>query len=166
MVTETDPITLIHEAAWATLASLDPDGDVIRPGNRLQLDRHDALKQNVKDADLPELILIPRQGTGNITSTSSSVSVEVTFDWLISTGTYKVADRLYPVLWLLFRTMHKFLSDARAIQYKGRCFVNGVTFNSASVGESDPERNRGLRGFSSSMNFTVKLNFPVGDVNG
>ena len=165
MAGETDPITLIHEGAWAALATLDPDGLLIKPGNRIKLDRHDAIKQTIQDADLPEVLLIPRQGAGNITATSSSVSMEVTFDWLISTGTYAVAARLYPTLWLLFRTMHKFLSTARSLQYKDRAFVNGVALNSASVGETDPERNRGIRGFSAAMNFTVKLTFPIGDIN-
>lgn len=166
MVGETDPLTLIHEGAWAALALLDPDGEVVKQGNRIMLNKHEALKQNVQSADLPEVLLIPRQGVGNLTQTSSSVSFEITFDWLLSTGTYKVADKLYPVMWLLYRTMHKFLSTARSLQYNDRTFVTGVFFNSASIGESDPERNRGIRGFSSAMNFTVKLSFPTGDING
>lgn len=166
MAGETDPLTLIHEGAWAALDLLDPDGEVIRPGNRIMLNKHDALKQTIQDADLPEVLLIPRQGVGNLTQTSSSVSFEITFDWLLATGTYQASAKLYPVMWLLYRTMHKFMSTARSLQYKDRSFVTGVFFNSASVGESDPERNRGIRGFSSAMNFTVKLSFPIGDING
>lgn len=164
MVAETDPITLIHQGAWAALNATDTDG-IIKPGNRIQLNTRDPLKQNVQDGDLPELLLYPRTWIGNLTSTSSSCSFEVTFDWLLSTGTYEVAARLYPVMWLLYRVMYKFMSSARALQYKDKPFVNGVFLNNASIGDSDPERNRGIRGFSAAMNFTVRLTFPKGDID-
>lgn len=157
-----DPITLVHEAAWAQFEAVPEMAALVQPANRIKLDHRDDLKASVQDGDLPEIILVPRAGAGNLTFNSSNVSLEITFDWLISTGDYRLSYRLGPVLWNLFRVMSKFQQSAGSLQWDSKPFINSVVLNSASIGESDTERNRGIRGFSSAMNFTVKMFFPRG----
>lgn len=159
-----DPITAIHDAAWAAFEGNPELIALVAPGNRIKLDNRASLKAAVQNGDLPEVILIPRALVGNLTSTSSSVSFEATFDWLISTGDYRVSHRIAPVLWHLFRAMVEFQENVSKLTYNGRAFTNGCFLNSTNIGESDAERNRGIRGFSSAMNFTVKMHFPKGTI--
>lgn len=159
-----NPLNLIHEAAW-TAAEADTElSTLVLPGNRVKFDERSAVKKNIQDADLPELIFIPRSGIGNFSATSSTVSFEMTFDWLISTGDFRVNHRLYPVLWALYRSMAIFQGTAGGIQYKSKKFINGVFFQNASVGESDPERNRGISGFSSIFSLMIRMSFNKGEL--
>lgn len=155
-----DPLTDIHNFAWATMDSAIA-ADVVAPGNRIKLDDRADIKSRVQDSDLPELILMPRSGVGNLTSTSSSVSFDVTFDWLLTTGDYRVSYRLYPVIWELYKAMSTLQRTINTLS-----FVVSATFDSTSFGESDPERNRGIRGFSSVMSFTVKCKFNKDNLDG
>lgn len=155
-----NPLKLVHDALWEAVSADEELDDLIKAGNRIKLEERSDIKTQVQDADLPELILIPRSGIGNFTSTSSSVSFEVSFDWLISTGDMRVQFRLYPVVWSLFRAMSAYQRTAGSLVYKGNRFINGVTFQTVNVGESDAERNRGIKGFSSVFSLTVKMTFP------
>lgn len=161
-----DPITAVHEAAWVAFESVSELTDLVKAGNRIKFDRRDCVKATVQDGDLPEVILVPRAVVGNLTSTSSSVSFEVSFDWLISTGDYRVAYRIGPVIWHLYRAMVRFQSDVSKVLYNGSPFTNGCFLNSGTIGESDAERNRGIKGFSSALSFTVKMHFPKGSIDG
>lgn len=161
-----DPLTVIHEAAWAEFDGDTAMAALVAPKNRIKFTDRSDLKKHVQDADLPEVILIPRSNVGNLTSTSSSVSFEITFDWLISTGDYRVSFRILPVIWNLYRVMSKFQQSASSLEFGGRKFCNGITFNSNTIGESDAERNRGINGFSAVMSFTVKMNFLRTTLNG
>jgi hypothetical protein len=154
-----NPLSLIHDAVWAAVSVDTELNGLIKAGNRIKLDERASIKNQVQDADLPELILIPRSGVGNLTSTSSSVSFELTFDWLLSTGDLRVNYRLYPVLWSLYRAMSKYQRVAGAALYNDKKFITGVAFSSVNIGESDAERNRGIKGFSSVFSFVVKMSF-------
>jgi hypothetical protein len=160
-----DPFSILHEAIW-TAFDADPDlPTLVKAKNRIKFEERDSLKASVSDSDLPEVILIPRSGIGNLTATSSSVTFDLGFEWLISTGDYRLSHRLFPTMWAIYRFMVKFnLDTAATLQYNSSYFVNSIKFNSGSVGESDAERNRGLRGFSSILSFTCNLKFPKGNL--
>jgi hypothetical protein len=153
-----DPITTIHDFAWSVVDA-EIASDVIKPGNRIRFTDRDELKSSIQDSDLPELILQPRSSIGNLTSTSSAVSMDLTFDWLMTTGDYRVSYRLYPVLWELFKAMSVLQRTINTLQHNSQKFVVGAFFDSNSIGESDPERNRGIRGFSTVLSFTVRCKF-------
>ena len=161
-----DPLTVIHEAAWAEFENDTATAALVAPKNRIKLTERDAIKASVQDGDLPEVVLVPRANIGNLTSTSSSVSFEITFDWLIATGDYRVGYRILPVIWNLYRVMSKFQQSASSLEFDSRKYVNGVFFNNNTVGESDAERNRGIRGFSAIMNFMVRMNFIRSTISG
>jgi hypothetical protein len=157
-----NPLNLIHNGAWAAAEADTELSTLVLPGNRIKLAERAELKKNIQDADLPELIFIPRSGIGNFTATSSNVGFEMTFDWLLSTGDLRVNYRLYPVFWSLYRSMAAFQATAGSLQYKDKKFVTGVFFQNASIGESDPERNRGVSGFSSVFSLMIRMSFPKG----
>lgn len=159
-----NPLEIIHDAAWTAAVADTELATLVKPGNRIKFDERSSTKTQIQDGDLPELILIPRSGVGNFTQTSSNVGFDITYDWLISTGDYRVNYRVYPVTWSLFRAMAAFQVTAPALAYKTRKFVTGISFQNVNIGESDPERNRGIKGFSAVFTFVIKMSFVKGQL--
>ena len=70
-----DPFSQVYDAVWKALQAHKPLMDLLRPGNRIRFDDtepNDPEKENVREGDLPELMLSPAGIEGQPWATSSS----------------------------------------------------------------------------------------------
>lgn len=152
-----NPFTIVYNALWQ-LAEDDPGlKALIAERNRIHFVRDKkAIKQNISDNDIPELILAPSGGSSNLQNTSTTSKIERRFDWLLSTGDYD-AKLIFDVQWSLFRAMLRW--NTLSLKWKDKTFAKLIKLIDISEGESDPNRNRGIKGWSCLWAVSVEMHF-------
>lgn len=166
-----DPFQLVFDALWALVDGSVPLTALVKPGNKIRFnvtDDRDPIKTRVGDADLPELILTTEGSTElNIHSTSNTSHIYRQYAWLLSTGDQRLNYRLFPVQWALFCAMTNWGNVLSVLEWPattGKKFVKSVNYISATEGQSDADRNRGIEGWSSLWRCEVKMYFATADL--
>lgn len=162
-----DPFSLVFNALWELAEGSSVLTSLVKPGNRPHLDddRYTAgVKNEVNTADLPELILLPVSANGNIRNTSSSTMITRQYTWVISTGDSRPNFRLHPVEFALYAEMANWPLVINALLWNGYKFATMTNVVNAEQGESDPERNRGIKGWSALWTIEVRMDFRTADL--
>lgn len=158
-----DPFSLVYRALWDLAASQESFTSLVSLRSRISFgdnENHTPLKNVIASADLPEVILAPTGGICNLHSTTSSSMITKRFMWLISTGDYRIdAGCLFPVEFALIRAMCNWKSALTSLTWAGARFVKRCDMLEVSEGDSDPERNRGLKGWSAMWACEVEMHF-------
>ena len=159
----TDPFSLVYDALWDTAVAYDAFADLVALKSRISFN-DDANRSPVKNliapADLPEVILAPVGGSGDLFHTSCSSMVIKRYMWLISTGDLRVdAGKLFPVEFALMRAMCHWQTRVSPLTWAGNTFVKRLDMLDLSEGESDAERNRGIKGWSALWTCEVEMHF-------
>lgn len=164
----TDPFTLVYSALWDMLEANAEFADMVKVGNRIRFDieKRGVLKPDVSTADLPEVILTTFGGSLNLIDTSSSSKVTRFYQIVISTGDLRLAEYLNPLEWAIFRAMVGWRTTLGALRWKDKSFVKRANVTTGSEGESDPERNRGIKGWSALWTIEVEMHFATADLAG
>lgn len=160
-----DPFTQVYDALWS-LAETPRVTSLVRVGNRIKLDSTPptaGLKDQISQADVPELVLALTATSGNWLGTSSSSSFIRQYQWQVSSGDMKPS-RLLALEWALNCAMVNWPSVLAALTWYGEPFVKRAQLVSAEHGESDPERNRGIRGWSALWTAEVEMHFRTRDM--
>lgn len=165
-----NPLSLVYDGLW-DLVIRHPDYDTLfSPRNLIRFDGatdRDPLKTTVQDADLPELMLVPTDADINIENTSNTSKLVQRYTWVVSTGDLRITDRLLPVEWFLFEAMHNWSRVLTLLKWPlvtGQAFVKRVDIINVSEGMSDPELNRGIRGWSAIWGIDVEMYFTQSDI--
>ena len=164
-----NPFTMIAKALWQ-LAETWPEIDaLIAPENRISYTRdtiRDTEKRKVQAGDLPALVLSIEGAAFNLHSTSSTTRCVRTYAWLISTGDKRYNKFLSHVEWMLYATMHDFSSVLGGMTWPSDDwhFVKRWDLTSGVSGQSDAEKNRGIKGWSAVMNVEVECYFRRADI--
>jgi len=140
---------------------------LVRPGNRIRYDTNnrDPIKENVSDADLPELILTSGgSGPPRLHATSSGSMCTRKYSWLITTGDFRVSYRLYPVEFALFAAMSNWKAHLGALTWNSKSFAKRMDVVDVTNGLSDPDRNRGIRGWSAIWTCEIEMHFTTEDL--
>jgi hypothetical protein len=140
---------------------------LVREGNRIRFDSssdRSPIKGNVSTADLPEVILTSVGGTLNLIDTSSTSKVTRIYQFIISTGDLRLSEYLLPVEWAIFRAMANWRTELTALEWNGRRFVKHLRVTTGSEGESNPELNRGIKGWSALWTIEVDMHFVTNDL--
>lgn len=163
----TDPFTLAYRALWSMMSERSDFADLVRIGNRIDF-ANDANRNPVKQvaaaADLPEIILVPAGCSVNIHNTSSSSRVIRRYTWLMSTGDARVSHLLFPVEWAVLRGMTNWKTVMGALEWRDKRFVKRCDVISVTEGDSDPARNRGIKGWSAAWACEVEMHFDTSDL--
>lgn len=165
-----DPLSMVYDALYDLVMRHPDAADVFKPGNRIRYDRdldRDPVKDKIQDADLPELILLATGGTIAMHNTSNTSMMTRRYSWLLTTGDMRVHYRLLPIEWLLFEALHNWNVVLTALEWpegSGRNFVKRCDVLDVTEGLSDPERNRGIRGWSTIWACDVEMWFKTSDV--
>lgn len=144
-----DPLTQVYNALWELVADSEELANFVREGNRIKLNRHNPLKQNIAASDVPELLLVPSSALSNLHQTSSSSQLQMTFEWVLVTGSMDITEFLLPVSWELFRAMRPWGESLKGLTWNGEEFVKKLELLNMTTGQSDAQRNRGIEGFTS-----------------
>lgn len=160
-----NPFALVYNALWTMAEASYPLTQLVRPGNRIkfnQTGQSDPTKRQVSNADLPELILVTTASNANIRGTSSSSMIIRQYDWIIATGDTSTVNKLLPVEWALFCAMCRWPYVLGPLKYPSDApdgFVKRANILSVNSGLTDPERNRGIMGWSSIWSLEVEMHF-------
>jgi len=164
-MTYDDPLSIVFKSLWNCAEASEHVTELVRLKNRIRLDQNnDPIKRTVTDADLPELTLLTDGGNVGLQVTSSGTKITKNFAWMIATGQTLVCERILPVEFALVRAMKNWPEHVAQETWNGKRFVNVVRMNDITEGESDPERNRGIKGWSALMNIEVEMTFQTGDL--
>lgn len=149
-----DPFNEVYEAIWDVLENSAELAELVKVGNRIR--DLDDLKEHVQTADFPELVLAPAPSTFGL-GTTSSYRADENFRVYLSTA--KISpETYYRLKWRILRALMKGrkLTDLPA--------VRNVSVASVDPSMTDPERNRGTRGWSCAFTIQVVMIFNRGDV--
>lgn len=157
-----DPFTKTFNALWDLAEASQTLCDLVKLKNRIKFNpTKDAMiiKDEVSEADTPELILVTTDGSGNLLNTTSTSMAVLRFDWMISTATLSVTQKLLPVEFALFAAMVEWPTVLTALTWNSVGFVKRVNFTSRTSGIDDATKNRGIRGWSSVWSIEVEMWF-------
>lgn len=160
-----NPFDAVYNGLWTMAETWPTISTLVKPGNRVKFDTDSIpTKSAIAFGDLPELILVPADTVINLGATSSSTYVAREYDWLISTGNYKLTNHMNEVEWALFITHLNWSPTLTSLLYQSKTYVKHVRLINARTGISDPDRNRGLQGWSSIWRVQVEMHFKTSDL--
>lgn len=164
---EVDPYTKVYDALWELVKASSSLTALVTIGNRINLNEKDnpyPLKLEVSDADVPEMILTSTGMSAKIMHNSSGSSCIRTYQFLISTGDMRLGQKLLPIEWMLFAALCDWKAKLGALTWKGYRFCKRLDVTSVDNGFADPERNRGIQGWSAIWGIEVEMHFPTADL--
>lgn len=161
-----DPFTTLYDALWSMLEAHTGFTDLVKVGNRVKFtgEVRDPVKPEINTADLPEVRLVPLGGDPHLQRTSNGTSVRKRFGIEITTGDKRVDAALFPVEWEIFRAMSNWASVLTALTWNSKTYVKLCRPLSMTEGESNPELNRGISGWSLVWACEVELWFTTADM--
>lgn len=155
-----NPFDAVYGGLWSLIEAYPTIDMLIKPGNRVKFDAQGQMVPPVvADADLPELILSPATTNANLRSTSNSTQCTRVYEWIISTGSQQLTDKIYAVEWAIFITHLKWNTTLTALLHNGTPYVKQLRIVSAQTGISDRELNRGIKGWSAIWRVEVDMHF-------
>lgn len=159
--TSDDPFSVVYEGLWKLVDDFKPFASTVRRGNRIKLDgaSRNPTKQNVNTADLPEVTLQPTGGETNIHSNSSQTTITQRYMFMISTGDLRVDSLHFPLRWHVTRAVVLWKKKIGGITWRKQPFLEELNIPDTTEGESDPDRNRGIKGWSSLITIEVRMRF-------
>lgn len=163
-----DPFSMVYSALWDMIEAHAGFAGLVKVGNRIRfdLDKRGVLKPDVSTADLPEVILTTFGGVVNLIDTSSTSKVTRFYQIIISTGDLRLSEYLNPVEWAIFCAMVGWRERLGALRWNNRSFVKRANLTSGSEGQSNPEYNRGIKGWSALWTVEVEMHFATADLQG
>lgn len=166
-----NPFTLVFDALWSILENSPQFTSDVKPGNRIHLNLTNlpnALKQQISDSDLPEVILTTAGASSiGLFTTSSTSRIVKQYQFLISTGDQRVQNYLNQVQWDIFCCFTGWQSLLGGLIWpvgSGRNFVKRADLVDNQEGLQDSDRNRGNVGWSSIWTGEVEMHFSTSDL--
>lgn len=163
-----NPFTLVYDGLWTLLEHYPAFVSDVKVANRLKYNsatNRDPLKQTVEVADLPEVALIC-SGThdAKMRANSSSSKCIRQYQWIINTGDFRLNEILHQIEWDIYVGMQDWDKILTALQWANKSFVKRVDFTDVSEGQSDPSRNRSIRGWTAIWGCEVEMWFTTSDL--
>lgn len=165
-----DPFTLVFNQIWSILENSPLFTADVAVGNRIKYNlnnKRNPFKQQINDSDLPEVVLISTGMDVRLFNTSSTTKIIKRYSVLLSTGDLRINNLLYQIQWDLVVCLtgwQVLLGQLLWPENTGVSFVKRADILDTTEGLSDPERNRGVVGWSSVMNLEVEMHFNSQDL--
>jgi hypothetical protein len=90
--------------------------------------------------------------------------VQRTYQWLLSTGDFRINMRLFPVQFALFSAMLDWETVLSTLTWRNKKFVLKCAYGTGHEGLSIPTLNRNIKGWSSIWACTVDMQFQSDDL--
>lgn len=168
---ETDnPFIMTYNALWALAEASSRLTDLVKLKNRIKFNftgQSSPIKDEISNADVPELVLISSGSTGNLRNTSSSSMISRKYEWVLSTGDMSVVNKVLPVEWALFCAMTDYSRVLGALRWPADAsdgFAKVTRLMDVDTGMTDADRNRGIQGWSSVWGIEVEMHFRTSDL--
>lgn len=165
-----NPLEMVYDTLWSMAFASAELSALVKPGNRVRYDRgalnkRDPLREQVSNADLPEIVLVSTSTAANLMETSHTTRLTRSYDWIISSGEMP-NNKLSEVEWALMCAMVDWPAHLCALRWPDDSwqFVKRHSVTSVNSGFADPQRNRGVRGWSSVWSIEVEMHFKTSDL--
>ncbi len=163
MVVEETPFNMVFNRLWEMAETSVPLAELVRVGNRIKFNQdtnRDPIKQNVNNADLPELTLVMTGGADpNLHFNSCASAISRTFSWALATGDFRYTYLLGPVEFAIMSAMANWQTELSGLTWRGELFVKDCNITDLSTGFTNQESNRGIKGWSAVWSCVVKMMF-------
>ncbi len=160
------PPYLAYKSCWDMVNSSKAVSKLVRPGNKIMYHGQSAItprKDEVTQSDLPELILIANTLKGGIRTTSDTSEMTLGLQWIISTGDPSVHRGLLTVMFTVYAALVPWPGIAIGIPWRNGFPIKRVDLLESNLGLTDPERNRGIEGWSAVWSAEIFLVFNTQD---
>lgn len=162
-----NPFTLVYDALWTLILRNPNFVNDVKEGNCIKFNSatdRAPKKDTVAAGDLPEVLLVPEAGTANHYNTSSTSAASRQYAWMIQTGDWRANEYIHQVEWHIFAAMTGWTQTLGALTWQGDHFVKRASVVGVTVGQSDPQRNRGIEGWSAIWRCQVDMVFKTSDL--
>jgi hypothetical protein len=170
MIVVSNPFTMVYAAIWRMIEDWPDLDELIKPGNRIKYDSpvvRSPFKEKISTADLPELALVADTVNCNTHQTCSTSRCTRRYSFMLSTGDYRYSALMAQLEWMLFATTHDWKSRLGKLVWPEGSdwhFCKRYDTPDASVGESNPDLNRNIRGWAAVWSFEVEMHFRRADI--
>jgi hypothetical protein len=163
-----NPLSLVYDALFAMAAQHADIASLVKPRNLVTLETtdYDPVKLHVGENDKPEILLSMDGMNLNLFSASNATELIKSFQWLVSTGDYNTP-KFHQIEWALICAMAGWQTKLTSLVWppnSGRSFVTKCGVNNVREGWSDPDRNRGIKGWSAVWSCEVQMHFATIDL--
>ena len=160
---EDNPFVQTYEALWAMALSHAPLAALVKPGNRVKLDKPLPVKEQIATADLPELRLVPINAVPHLQRTSNGSSFTQIYEWQVASGSQEITN-LQGIEWELYCAMAKWATVLQALTWNGKTFVRLARPQTINQGVFERDLNRGIQGWSAIWACEVEMWFDTSDL--
>jgi len=155
----TDPFTQVYNGLWEMAEANDRLMSFVKVRNRIKYDDNLGPKENVSEADLPELMLVSDGSPSfNIISNSHDTRITKGYKWSLATGDLNL-ENYNVIAWELLRSMGRWKNVLCSLTWNDCTFVRHFEMVSAEEGIQFLDENRGIRGWATVVSLTVDLHF-------
>jgi hypothetical protein len=165
-----DPFTMVYDRLWDLLEESSEVTALVKPKNRIKFNEDrvwNPIKDEISNADTPELVLAVQTSEINLLNSSSSSMITKQYQFLISTGNMHLSQKLFPLEFAIFAAMANWcgvLTTLRWPEDAPRSFVTRANLVSAEHGLKDLDKDRGIAGWSAVWTAEVRMDFRTSDL--
>lgn len=168
-----DPYTLVLGGLWEALRDQTEIMARVRPKNMITFtgDLRAPIKDQVSDADLPEIRIIlsgSRPGEHGSSNTTFDTAV---YEIQVSSGDQRLDHQHLPLKWAIFRAMRRALAvpdggegRLQALRWNEKRFVVDSRAVAVTEGVSQADLDRGIKGWFAVWSYEVKMFFATVDL--
>ena len=154
-----NPFTMLYDKIWEMI-EVNPNIDkLVSSKNKIKYDDWTGVKDNIADADFPELALLSESAITNLMQTSNTTNMIKQYSWVITTGDFRINEVYNQLTWELFRAMMGWDHYLTALVWEDQHFVKRVNMVALNEGTFRMAQNRGIRGWSSIWSFEIECHF-------
>lgn len=165
--TNPNPFTKTLDALWTLFEADAQFTGRVAEGNRVKYnttDDRNPLKDAIATADLPEVAIVFDGGNMNLFDTSSSSKIVCNFRLIVNTGDFRVNEFASVINWIVLCNLAKWKTTLAALTWKGEHFIKRVSVVDLTVGESNPERNRNIKGWVTIWQCQIDMHFTTSNL--
>lgn len=158
-----DPFSMVYNALWDMVERNQAILDMIPIANRIKFDEQSSQKDQISDADTPELTLISGGGSFGGKNNSSQTSVLRRYVWGITTGDFRINPVYNRLTFELFRCMTDWQCVLCNLTWCDCRFVSDFRLTESEEGTIMQDLDKGIPGWSALWScevdflFTTKL---------
>ena len=125
---ETDPISKAHDALWELLEGSGDFTNLVAKGNRVKFagNSRAPMKEQAITADYPQVRIVAVSSEPHSNRTSNGSSLKKRFAVQILTGDQRLTEVLFPLEWIIYRTMSKGISTLNTLMWRNHAFIKNV----------------------------------------
>lgn len=162
-----DPLTQIYDALWDMLETHKGFDRLVRVGNRAKFSLagpRDPVKDEISEADLPEVRIVRTGGEAHLQRTSNGSSILQRYEVQIGTKSLRYDTELFPLEWEIYKAFSKWQDKLKGLEWAGKPYVKLARPLSFTTGVDEGQLDRGIEGWATVWSIEVELWFATADL--